>query len=961
MSLKNKILLLVIIAVILALSPAIFINTKSNQRTLYERAMLESENYFRDISYAFNSIFNSAGMSTVSLSDIASVSYDLYSTGTIQNTRENLENTIYRFHREQISSSYIIANGIYFEPNIVNSNNNMRGLYYSYLYDINGNNMTAVSNNYNYTRDEFYRIAVPQNWNRSARRTQNIYYSASHIKEMSSPQKIVSVSSPIYSTVNDNIIGVAVSDISLERASQNIANISKNGPFSAIIFDNRDGNIIYHENANYILRNISELPAAEYVFDNISFYTNARTVENYRIEQNRYTLFVQALDNEYYNLIMFVPQNYFYDTLNASNRSLILTLIIAIVLIIIIFNIIIPISLKPLKKISSELEKGVSDNNLFVNITKIRSKDVLGDVSGWISIFFDMVQHIFSNVAKTLQISKAHSDELKNKMSDMSKNADSMEESSKLISDNIGNHRNDFKNLENDNLEIYKNITSNLSDLISMSDSAKNLQSKIDEQTEDFNKVNSLSLETQTDIEEASILLNKTKEESEQLVSLAKNGLEEISKSENIVRNIVTSMRGITDFVTLTIDISQQTNMLAMNAAIEAAHAGEHGKGFAIISEEIRKLAVATNIQSENAWGLIRDIEKEVNILLSAVDERGNTIEDILSKSQNFVENMTKIKRVNDEKSISSKEITSSIMNLSQTVKNIKEEYTALHSKISVAKDDQVQLSELSKKNDEAMRLISENTDDMVSKMENMRENILKVFDLIKDIEKVYKVCGDSIDNLEKEMSEYVVQDFEEIIKNKINAMNEGDKAYAKFKFVKGMHNFIIDSLGKENFNAVMDRISEDSRLIYEDIKKAKYMKRFALSSAFFNPMNIINEEFNKNSRNVIVDKAKYDFNKLSSFQKFRIRLLGRNGLAKVFVKLNKKLFQNINVEIVKIEKRKVIYHLSYFPNYDLTIEKYYYETIGNIFRQKYPNSSEVKITKSINGGYIYTEYIVTW
>ena len=123
----------------------------------------------------------------------------------------------------------------------------------------------------------------------------------------------------------------------------------------------------------------------------------------------------------------------------------------------------------------------------------------------------------------------------------------------------------------------------------------------------------------------------------------------------------------------------------------------------------------------------------------------------------------------------------------------------------------------------------------------------------------------------------------------------------------------MINIVGKDNFNNLLEKISEESKLIYIDIKKAKYIKRFGLSSAFTIPINVINEDFYKGSKNAITDKAKYDFNQLSSFKKFSIRFLSGKSLAKVIINFNKKIFKNINIEIVKIEKRKVIYHLHYF------------------------------------------------
>ena len=969
MSFKNKILLLVIIIVVLALSPAIFINAKSNETAFYESAMAISENYFYDLTSTFNSIFTSTSVGAVALSDIASVSYDLYSFGNIDDTAGNLRNTIQKFRQSQVDLPYIMANGIYFEPDIVSSNVNLRGLYSIYLYDLTDTTIRSQPttseissgiklNERSYMQEEFYRIALPEEWNRATRRPRNVYYSIPYSKETYRNQKVISVSSPIYSEINGNAIGVAVTDISLDIAYQMIENIAKNNEFNPIIFDNRSGDIIFHKDSEYILRNISEIPTAKYISDNISFYTNSMTIENYNIDGRNYTLFIRQLDNANYDLLMFVPEGYFHSVLNTVNRTLLLILIIAIFVIIVTIKIFIPIYLKPLKKISSELEESVLNRNIFTSVSKIKSKDELGDVSNWINIYQYMVQYLFSMGNKTLTLSKEQQVSIKDKIENVAKISNSMVESSELIVDNIVKQESGIKDVESSNLEICENINTNLSDLKSINDMTKNLQEKIDFQLETFNKINSVSSNMQLDIDKVSAAMSKIKEETQDVIDLSKSSKDRILKTESSVKNIITLMRGINDFVNSTIETSQQTNMLAMNAAIEAAHAGEQGKGFSIIAEEIRKLAVMTNIQSENATSVIRNLEKQFNLVTQSIDERMSAIENMLYKFQSFEENMDKLKKITDEKSISSKEITSSITNIYDTVKDIREQYTILHNRISSDLINILKLLDLSNKNDEAVKLVAENSDDIVEKTKSMKENIVNVYNLIKDIEEISKAGDDSVDNLERESFDYGAVDFEEVIKNKIKV---GDEAYAKFKFIKGMHKFIIDKFGKDNFNKLLEKISEDSKLIYGDIKRAKYIKRFALSSAFFIPINIINEEFYKDSKNAITDKAKYDFNELSPFKKFSIRLMGRNSLSRVIIKFGKKLFRNVNIEIVKLDRRKVIYHLSYFPNYDLTIEKYYYEMIGNIFRQKYPNSSEVKITQSISGGYIYTEYIVAW
>jgi methyl-accepting chemotaxis protein len=100
-----------------------------------------------------------------------------------------------------------------------------------------------------------------------------------------------------------------------------------------------------------------------------------------------------------------------------------------------------------------------------------------------------------------------------------------------------------------------------------------------------------------------------------------------VQKSTKAVNTLGERSQAIGQMIAIINDIADQTNLLALNAAIEAARAGEHGRGFAVVADEVRKLADRTTKATDEIAQSIRQIQEETNAAVASMDEGAKQVE----------------------------------------------------------------------------------------------------------------------------------------------------------------------------------------------------------------------------------------------------------------------------------------------------------------------------------------------
>jgi len=119
-------------------------------------------------------------------------------------------------------------------------------------------------------------------------------------------------------------------------------------------------------------------------------------------------------------------------------------------------------------------------------------------------------------------------------------------------------------------------------------------------------------------------------------------------------------------------NIAGQTNLLSMNAAIEAAHAGDAGKGFAVVAAEIRKLAESSSVQSKTISGVLKKIKSSIDKITQSTNTVLNKFEDIDKGVKVVSQQEDQIRISMEEQSTGSKQILDAIGKLNDLTRQVK-------------------------------------------------------------------------------------------------------------------------------------------------------------------------------------------------------------------------------------------------------------------------------------------------
>ncbi|MCR6107700.1 methyl-accepting chemotaxis protein [Salipaludibacillus agaradhaerens] len=340
----------------------------------------------------------------------------------------------------------------------------------------------------------------------------------------------------------------------------------------------------------------------------------------------------------------------------------------------------------------------LSRGNLAVEKIEIKSQDEAGRIGLAINQMIDNLSTMITNVRRTSDQVAASSEQLSASSTETTKVTEEITESIQEVASGADSQVEKAADNERTVNDMSKSI-----DLIASSIETVNESSKVSAQkAEHGTDVISSTMSQMTSIHELT------------------------DKIAGSVNGLAVSSEKIGSIISLITDVAEQTNLLALNAAIEAARAGEHGKGFAVVADEVRKLAEQTGNATNEISSLIAHIQQDIQHSVSYTKEGREAAQTGMSYMEDAGRSFEELSEAIHGVSSQMREVTAAVAQVEEGVHRVK---SSVEETTSIAEQSAGYTQNVAASAEEqnaSMEEISSSADQLAKMAEELQESVSK-------------------------------------------------------------------------------------------------------------------------------------------------------------------------------------------------------------------------------------------
>ncbi|MBP3773134.1 MAG: HAMP domain-containing protein [Treponema sp.] len=538
----------------------------------------------------------------------------------------------------------------------------------------------------------------------------------------------VIVASKFFNDENGKPRGVVATDIKFDYLDSLMKAFKKNNTDLSFLILDKSGNIVLNqldsgtEFQKIDVLDIKQLNNFKHG-DRITFTSSYKGIA--------YEFSSIPSENKYVGLdyIVAAPLDY----INKANRT-VLSVIVFVALISIIISVLVAFVLA--KSVTNPLNSTVrllkdiseGDGDLTKRLPQT-GNDELTDLSVYFNKTMEKISTLIESIKKESAIMDKVATNLSENMNETTSAVHKIDANVITIKNQIGVQRSDVAQTSGK----MKRITQNL----------EKLHLNIENQAHSVSQGSSAIEEMVANIQSVTDILGKNARSVKELTDSAEKGREVVRKTVTLADKIFENSDGLMEASNIITNIANQTNLLAMNAAIEASHAGESGKGFAVVSGEIRKLAEDSNVQGKRISDALADLKDLIADISHSSKDIKDQFEKIFENTQEVSEQEAVIKAAMDEQSTGSQQILNVIHDINSMTDEVKSGISEMN------KDGQSVLVEM-----EGLASVSV---DISNNMDSISSEISEITNSVTDVNSQAKTNRDSIVHVSNEINKFRV------------------------------------------------------------------------------------------------------------------------------------------------------------------------------------------------------------